>query len=198
MKKIFVLTACLFLFAGLAFADETIPPTPKPTAKTKKTEEFPGKLYIRVRSEAKQPTLTVNRRTLKRLRAALDEADDSPNLAGGAGFNFSRTQTVFGGLFFSLAFVTGGVWLFRAKEKPSKTAMSIVGLAVCGACAAVIFANTPPPSVVSLNSGIFDKSTRAYGWAEGDVKIRVSDDTRDNSDFYLEIPKGGRDNDSEE
>lgn len=197
MKKIFSLAVLLILSASSVFADirpgnsVTKPkPSPSPKKEASAENEIPGRLHIRVRSDVKEPVLVIKRDTLSRLRAAIDEADDAQRqtLAGGASFNFSRTQTIISGLFFSLAFVFGGVWMFRAKGKSSKLAMSLIGLAILSAGAGAILANTPPPYAVSLTSRIFSQSTYAYGWAEGDIKIKISDEEMRGYDFQLHIP----------
>lgn len=197
MKKILFLLGILTLFSANAFADIRLPDTPKPTPAEK---EITGKMYIRVKSDVKEPTLTIKQSTLKQLRAAIDEADDAQTLAENneGRFNFTRTQTIVSGLFFSLAFIFGGVWMFRAKGKSSKIAVSLIGLAVLSAGAGVAFANTPPSYVISLTSRIFDKSTYAYGWAEGNVKIKISDDNSQRYDIKLEIPNGEKDKRNDE
>lgn len=199
MKKIFNSMLLLVVLASYALAD--IRPgnriiKPKPSEE----KEFSGKMYIRVKSDVKEPTLIVRRSSLSRLRAAIDEADDAEKLtlAENTGdFNFSRTQTIISGLFFSLAFIFGGVWMFRAKGKPSKLAMSLIGLAILSAGAGVVFANTPPPFAVELTSRIFSPTTYAYGWAEGDIKIKISDEDRE-YDFVLQIPDAEKKNRNDE
>lgn len=197
MKKILSSILLLLMSASFAFADispgnSKIKPKPKPTGAQEPEKVISGKMYIRVRSDAKEPILTINRSTLNRLRAAIDEADDAQQQALATSderyFNFSRAQTIVSGLFFSLAFVFGGVWMFRAKGKSPKLAMSLIALAVLSASAGVAFANTPPSYVVSLTSRIFSQSTYAYGWAEGNIKIKIVDDDSDRYDVSLQIP----------
>lgn len=201
MKKVFSLITLLMLCVSFVFADIRLDtPKPSPTAAQQMPEkEMPGKMYIRVRSDVKEPTLTIKRSTLKRLRAALDEADDAQTLAENneGHFNFSRAQTIVSGLFFSLAFIFGGVRMFRAKGKSSKAATALISLAILSAGAGIAFANTPPSYVISLTSRIFNKSTYAYGWAEGDVKIKISDDNSQRYDIRLEIPDGEKNRNEE-
>lgn len=201
MKKFGGILFLLFVTASFAFADiapgRAIPPKQNSSAE----KVIPGKMFIRVKSDVKEPTLIVKRGSLSRLRAAIDEADDSDRqtLAENTGSsNFSRTQTIVSGLFFSLAFIFGGVWMFRSKGASSKFAAPIIVLAILSAGAGIVFANTPPPFAVELTSRIFSPTTYAYGWAEGDIKIKISDEDMRGYDFRLEIPDAENKNRNDE
>lgn len=200
MRKLLIFFAFITLFSTFALAD--IPPVkPKPTPKSSEEQgkEVRGKIFISLNNDKKEPVLTIKPGTLKQLRAAIDEADDARSetaLASG-NFNFSRMQTIFSGTFLSFALILGGVWMFRRKEKASKLAVSLGALAVFGIGTALVFANTPPPNIVGLTSRIFNKDTKAYGYAKGDVKIVISDNKSERYDIVLEIPKDGSDNNSE-
>jgi hypothetical protein len=196
MKTTLIIFGLLFVVSTAALADIRPPsrPTPKPS------KDIDGKIYIDLRSDVKVPTLSIRREALKQLRAAIDEADDAENNVAsleGAPSQSLRTQTIASGLLFSLAFVFGGIWLFRNPGKISKGAVSAIAVVSIGFAAMVVFANSPPPRVVGLTTRIFDRSTKAFGYASGSVKIRILDRTpgvftgRDDKDVILEIPDGG-------
>lgn len=192
MKKL-ILFLCLLIFTIVVRAD-----VPRPeSAKTEK--EATVKLYIETRSEMKEPTLIISRKTLKQLRAALDEAETDANFAENfdeitAPENkFSRSQTLVAGAFFSLAFIVGGVWMFRTQSKPSKIALGLLIFAMFGAGASLAFANAAPPEAFRLTSRIFSKITKSYGYATGNVKVKIV--SGDTDRLYLHIPKDANDPD---
>lgn len=194
MKKTLLLLALMFVFSDIASAD--IAPNNK-AVKPKPANEITATISIRTRSDSKEPVLSIKRESLKQLRAAIDEADNAQNYAENSEINsgFSRMQTIISGTFFSLAFIFGGVWIFRAKSKPSKIAMSLTLIAALGASASLVYANTPPPYAVNLTSRIFSKTTKTYGSASGNIKIKITDDEEQYYDVYLEIPKAADDPD---
>ena len=201
MRAIFLLFVTFAISAASVFADIKPPMTPVP----KPVDEMNGRIYVDLRSDVKMPTLKIRREVLQQLRAAIDEADDVQNGAAVARSTSSitRTQTIVSGTLFSLALVFGGIWLFREKARSPRAAVSTVVLAVIGLGAVVVFANSPPPSMVGLTTRIFEKNTKAYGYASGRVKIQILDrqpgvfNGNDRDDVILEIPSGGEGKDSE-
>ena len=195
MRKLFL---CLFLLisTGIVRADV---PRPEPSKTPKSEKETTVKLFINARSEMKEPTLVINRKTLKQLRAALDEAETNADFAENVDEapapenNFSRSQTLVAGTFFSLAFIVGGVWMFRTKGKSPKIALGLIVFVVFGAGATVVFANAAPPEAYMLTSRIFSKLTKSYGYATGNVKVKIV--SGDNDRIYLNIPKDANDPD---
>lgn len=202
MRTIIFPLLLITVFATAVFANVRPPSTPVPK---QVKGEMTGRIYIDLRSDVKVPTLKIRREALKQLRAAIDEADDSQNAVASTGDlpGYSRLQTIVGGALFSLAFVFGGVWLMRSKSTPSRLAMSLLVFAGFGLGAIVVFGNSPPPSVVGLTTRIFDKHTKTYGYAAGNLKIQVLDRKpgvftgSDQDDVILEIPNGGEDKDAE-
>lgn len=189
MRTIVFLLVVFVLFSVTATGDVKPPsPTPKPV------DEMTGRMYIDLKSDAKVATLKIRREALHQLRAAIDEADDAHATAAVSSTRLSRTQTIVSGTLFSLAFAFGGVWLFR--HRGTKIAMSVVVSAALGTGALFVFANTPPPTFISLTTNIFDKQTKQYGYAAGGVKIQVLDrvpgvyNSHDRDDVILEIPRG--------
>lgn len=109
-------------------------------------------------------------------------------------FNMTGAQTVVAGIFLSLAFASGGLWLVRSREAASRkpaarAALGVALLALCAASTGVAYANVgPPPVARSLTSRILIEDARPYG-ASGEVKVEVSNDARGIT-LVLPVPKG--------
>lgn len=174
MKRIFCLLLAVFVFANVSFADEAPPPTPKKQMKNKSVDSF---MQIRLDENANEPVLKISKNQLKDLRAQLDELDDASDNSAALG-GISRTQTIVGGMFLSLAFVFGGVLFARSKKTDGKTSKIIAAGAVlflCGTAATFVFANAgPPPRLRSISGQLFDKKVFGF-WkrASGAIKIEV-------------------------
>ncbi|HVE55269.1 MAG TPA: hypothetical protein VNB22_00470 [Pyrinomonadaceae bacterium] len=179
MKRIFSLCLLVTMFSIAAFADVRLPDTPKPTPAPKEKKAIDTYLSIRISQDAKEARLLIPKDQIKQLRAQLDELDGSSNNA--ALISFSRTQTIVGGLFLSLAMVFGGVWLTRSRKsglKPNKTAVASVVIFLGGAFAAIAYANVgPPPEARSITGRIFTPAVHQYKQASGNIKLETTDDT---------------------
>jgi len=214
MKRIFLVLPLLTLISVNAFADipggrrtpkptpktviitEATPkPTPEPGAKPK-LAEYNGTIRIYFSREAGKdedvPILEIRRSAVEKLLASNGEGVTLENLAEKTeGPGFTPSQTIVSGTLFSLAFIFGGVWIFRSKGA-SKTGAGLVLGAVLGA-GTVVLGNSPPDYVVKLTSRIFDKNTRAYGYAKNKVKIRLVEENEYASgvrnDVLLIVPK---------
>lgn len=184
MKKILSLVFVLVL-SSVAFADVRLPDTPKPTPKGKQIS-----MKIQVDSAFDEPTLTISKNSLKKLKAVLDEVDldANDNVAQieteQVTPSVSKTQSVMAGVFLSLAFVFGGVWFLRSK---SKVALGIIGIAVLGTAATITYANVRPPQLFKFNSGIFNSEMSGYGYAQDKVRIKIVD--MSGTDMTLSIPR---------
>lgn len=195
MKKVLFSIVFLLLVSSFALADIARPDEPR---KPRVVSQSDVRLRINVRSEATEPTLTIKRSALKQLRAAIDEAEADENYAEKTVpvSSIARSQTIIGGIFFSLAFIVGGVWMFRTKGKSSKIITGFLVIVFIGAGATLVFANAVPPHLVSLTSRIFAKDTKAYGFATGKAKLRIIDDrTASGYDVIFDIPRGEGDPD---
>ncbi len=178
MKRTLYLSLLLCLLSLAAFADVPRPATPTPKPK----KSIDGSLTIRLDKNAKEARLVIPRAQLAQLRAELDALDEDAGERQ-AFLSLSRTQTIAGGLFLSLAFITGGVWFARAKQDAKavsgKTLAAGAVLLLVGAAATFTFANVgPPPELRSISSKLFDKKVFGY-WrgASGRIKIEVTDET---------------------
>jgi hypothetical protein len=178
MKRIFSLCALAAMFSMAAFADVRLPDTPKPTPAPKEKKSLDSNFRISIQKDAKEARLLIPKDQIKELRAQLDELD------GGAGntasWRVTRGQTIVSGLFLSLAFVFGGVWLARTRKngvKPNKTVIAGAVLFLCGACATLVFANAgPPPEARSITGKMFTPAVHLYKFGYGKVKVETSDD----------------------
>jgi len=178
MKRIFSLCALLAIFAAAAFADVRLPDTPKPTPAPKEKKALESHFRISIQKDAKEARLLIPKDQIKELRAQLDELDGGSSTAGF--LSFSRAQTIAGGLFLSLAFVFGGVWLSRARKtgfKPNKAVVAGAVLFCGGAFAALTFANVGPPlEARSITGKIFTPAVHMYKQAWGKIKVETTDD----------------------
>jgi hypothetical protein len=179
MKRIFSLCLLASMFSIAAFADVRLPDTPKPSPSPKEKKSIDTMFSVSIRKDAKEARLLIPKDQIKQLRAQLDELDDSSNNT--ALLSFSRTQTIAGGLFLSLAFVFGGVWLTRVRKsdlKPNKTAVVSVVLFLCGAFAVIAYANIGPPiEARSITGRLFTPAVHQYKQASGKIKLETTDDT---------------------
>jgi hypothetical protein len=178
MKKMLWMVAMTFFLSTAVFAD-LLPPktTGKPGIETT--------LDIRLDANAKEARLLIPRSQIKKLRAELESLDNgSDNAAavvGGSGI--SRMQTIMSGLFLSLAFVIGGVWLVRSGRAATKTAKgAVVAIVVLfvGTAATFVFANAGPPAEArSITGKMFTPALHMYGFGWGKIKLEISDEDRD-------------------
>jgi hypothetical protein len=176
MIKIFSSIALIAIFALVAFADVRLPDTPKP----KQSKSIDTQLHISIDRNAKEARLRIPKSQIKQLRAELEQLDDTDATAS---LGFSRTQTIVSGLFLSLAFVFGGVWLARSRSskgetKTSKALVVGAGLFLTGAMTTIAFANAgPPPEARSITGKIFSNSVHVYKRASGKIKLETTDET---------------------
>jgi hypothetical protein len=198
MKKLFSSVALIALFALIAFADVRLPDTPTP----KQSKKIDTRLRISISKDAKEARLRIPKSQIQMLRAELDELDGGESTATAATtFSFSRTQTIVSGLFLSLAFVAGGVWLARSRgggdrseTKTAKTLIAGAGLFLTGAMATIAFANVgPPPEARSLTGKIFSNSVHVYKQASGKIKLETADETY--GDIELIVPEAAKSQD---
>jgi hypothetical protein len=173
MKKLFSSIALIAGLAVIAFADVRLPDTPKP----KQSKSISTDIFIRIDKDAKEARLVIPKSQLKQLRAELEQMDDASETAS---LNFSKTQTVVSGLFLSLAFVFGGVWLARSRGKSeTKTSKAFVigaGLFLTGALTTIAFANIAPPlESRSITGKVFSESVHRFKKASGKIKLETSD-----------------------
>ncbi len=194
MKKIIGLFTLCLLLSTFVFADIRLPePLKTPTSKIKQTD---ATMRITIDENATETVLKLNKSSVKQLRAALDEIDD----AGDATAEVKTTnspQTIIGGLFLSVAFVFGGVWMFRSK--PSKTVVGVflIGSIIVGTT--FVFANIAPPMKIrKITNAVFSPEVNNSGYATGKIKIQIGDKKSMSQDVELIVPKIGSDKDGEE
>ena len=176
MKKILSLCVVLAFCSVATLADVRPPETPKPDSK-KSIETY---ISIRLDKNAKEAKLVIPKSQLKQLRAELEQLDNEQDSNASATTGFSRTQTIVGGMFMSLAFLFGGVWLTRSRKVNTKSGKTLIAGAVLfsiGSLATIAFANVgPPPELRQITGKLFDKKVFGY-WnsAGGKIKVETSD-----------------------
>ncbi len=178
MKKLLLIAALALLAATSALAD--VPrPDRSPAAKSK------GGLLnmdIKLDRKATEATLYIPKSQLKALRAELDQLDDNGSTAAVSdGDTTHRVQTVVSGTLLSLAFVFGGVWLFRSGRVSTKMGKSLVVLAAVigfASAASFVYANAGPPSEArSISGKMFSQAVHIYGFGYGKVRLAATDET---------------------
>ena len=193
MRKIVNLLILISILSIVALADIAPPKTPAPP-KGKQVE-----LFVDVTTEVTEPTLVIKKSSSKLLRAALDEAEGlDSNLAQtetAKPSSAASTQTVIGGMFLTLAFVFGGVWL--ARSKPSKTVIGLFLVGVFATGAVLVFANIAPPRLFGIDKNIFSQEfqSRSGATARGKVRVKIINDSSPASpDMKLLIPMNPENN----
>jgi hypothetical protein len=181
----FLALAALLLVTAVSASADVAPPD-KLKNKSPKVSPTVGML-IQPDPKAGEAKLIIPRSVLEQMRAGLD-GDDS-RAAALAFFNTGGAQTLMAGIFLSLAFAFGGVWLVRsrAQRRLGPAALCVAALALCGVAATAAYANAgPPPVARSLTSKILIQDAMWYG-AHGEVKVEITDER----DFItLVLPKG--------
>jgi hypothetical protein len=172
MNKILTLCAFALLFSTAIFADVRFDtPTPKPKA----GKSIATTLRVQINRNATEAKLIIPKNQLKQLRAELEELDDADDRLA---FGFGKAQTVVSGMFLSLAFVFGGVWLVRSRKinpKASKTLVIGAAVFLSGALATIVFANAgPPPEASRLTNKFFSEAVNIYKFGSGKIKLEVS------------------------
>lgn len=200
MKKLLFATVFVMLFSLVALADIPRPSTPKPGPTPKQKKAIDTWLSIRLDREAKEARLIIPKSQVKQLRAELDELDGgADNTAAARGF--TGTQTVFGGMFLTLAFVFGGVWLARSGKMATKNGRAFgIGafLFLGGAFATVVFANIGPPlEARSISGKLFAPGVHTYKQASGNIKLETAAEG-DHVELIVPDPKDGPKSNDEE
>ncbi|HEX8737419.1 MAG TPA: hypothetical protein VF721_18945 [Pyrinomonadaceae bacterium] len=192
MKKLFSSIALIAAFALVALADVRLPDTPTP----KQSKKIDTWLHISIDKDAKEARLVIPKSQLKQLRAELEQIDDADATAS---LGFSKTQTIVSGLFLSLAFVFGGVWLARSRgggtsrTKANKTLVVGAGLFLTGALATIAIANVgPPPEARSITGKIFSSGVHTYKQASGKIRLETSDEDRGIELIVPDVKSDGR------
>lgn len=178
------------------------PPAPSPTPEKKAAlEEYNGSIRVIFDKNETVPVLEIRRSVVQKLMASNGESGPVVLADTGSAGGFTMGQTLVSGVLFSLAFIVGGVWIFRARGGSRTAAGIILGALVGGATVAM--ANTPPDYVIRLTSRVFSENTKAYGWAENDVKIRLVGEERPSArfgrdDVVLKVPNVEKEKKSDE
>jgi hypothetical protein len=205
MKRIFFVSLFIAAFAASGFADVPGPgkkprPTPLSTVSISNTPQpapsvgpnpervHEAQMAVSLSNWSEEPTLVLTKAMIDKINAAAkDKGIETAGTTVGAS-PFASTQTIAGGVFLSLAFVFGGVWLARSKGNVSKPALGILLLAVVGMGTTLVIGNVPPPKRIALSSAIINESVMRNYVAAGKVKIMIVD-YENKDDVTLVIPR---------
>ena len=177
-----LLNCCALILLGLAALTSARADVPRPRDdghKSPKTVSVSSPMHIEPNTKATEAKLLIPRAVLEQMRAGLD-GDNAPAAGTTARlFTNGGAQTAIAGIFLSLAFACGGVWLVRTRKATgtwTRAALGGVLVALCGATASIAYANAgPPPIARSLTSGILSPGAQPYG-AYGKVKVEITDE----------------------
>ena len=186
-RRVNYLALAALLLATTVNALADVAPPDKAKTNSPKGPSFTAQMHIAPTSKAGDAKLLIPRSVLQQMKAGLD-GDDSHSAAA-AYFNTGGGQTLMAGLFLSLAFAFGGVWLVRSRgqRRLGPAALCVAALALCGLAATAAYANAgPPPVARSLTSKILIQDAQWYG-VYGQVKVEVVDD---DDQIRLVLPKG--------
>jgi hypothetical protein len=167
----------LIATAGLAFADI---PNPE-TVKADKKSEIKTRMHISTDDKVKEARLLIPRSIWGQMRAGLDGQDAQTASAATRLFNMTGARTIISGIFLSLAFAFGGVWLMRARLKDAPkisraTALALAVLFLCGMTATIAYSNAgPPPEGRSFTSKMLTRELQWWG-VYGEVKVEIVDE----------------------
>jgi hypothetical protein len=176
MKKITGIFLVLLVSTAGAFADIRPPvrqTTPAPAASPAPNEVGVSLSVSRFETEG---TIVVTKSFIEKINAAAKAKGQTAMIeVEGDGASVASTQTIVGGIFLSLAFVLGGVWLARSKGQVSKPALGVMLLAVTGLGTTLVIGNVPPPKRIKLDSGIINGAKMNDSVAVGKMKLLLVD-----------------------
>jgi hypothetical protein len=191
LSKTIQLLFLLLIVLAPALAD--IPPPDNSKRKPPKNSNLTSRMTIKPDQTATEAKLVIPRALLRQLRAANGESETDPATGITSVSNLSRTQTLMGGLFLSLAVVSAGIWFLgprKGKLKLPPAALSIAVVSICGLVATVAYANFgPPPELRSLTSKILVQQAQDWG-AYGQVKVEL---VEGDGEITLVLPKKAED-----
>jgi hypothetical protein len=191
-------TLAALLLVALASARADVPKPRDDGHKPAKDAQITTSMHIQTNYKATEARLLIPRAVWQQMRAELDGTS-----APAAGLRFAAlggAQTAMAGIFLSLAFAFGGVWLVRGRKGTSRLRQGALGVAFValsvGATAGLVYANAgPPPIARSLTSQILVPGAQPYG-VYGQVKVEFTD--ADYNQITLELPRGKDNKDGEE
>ena len=194
MKKNWIPRAALvalMLFATLTLAFADIPNPDRNNNRNRSSgSDLKTEMRIATDEKVKEARLIIPRAIFQQMRAQLDGNGSQTAAATTRFFNMTGAQTVVSGIFLSLAFAFGGVWLVRSRKGAERTARAVaLGvslLLIGGITAGVAYANAgPPPVARSLTSKILIQELQWWG-AYGEVKVEI---VEEGNEIQLVLPR---------
>ena len=166
----------LMAITAPAFAD-----IPNPSNLNRKKSQEPAvkaSMHIETDQKAKEAKLIIPRVLWQQMKAELDGTSAQTASDSTRFFNMTGAQTIMSGLFLSLAFAFGGVWLVRSRvsDRARTAALCVSLLLIGGVTTGIAYANAgPPPVARTLTSKILIPELQWWG-AYGDVKVEIADE----------------------
>lgn len=163
-----------FLLAATLGVSADIP-NPKLYPQPQAPKGAEARMRIVADGGAAEVQLVIPRALLQELGTEAGEGNAAP-AAGLFGGSPGEARTVVAGVFLSLAFVLGGVWLVRSRRgvRP-RAALGALALAVLTAAGGAVYANAPPPRTRALNWNILVAEAKRNG-AAGPVRVTVAEE----------------------
>ena len=189
MTKLVLMFVVMTATAAAIYADIA-----KPTATPKKKGSIDTFMTIRLKEDVKDARLIIPKSQLLELRAQLDQLgnDDTAAAITATGVG-SRLPTIVGGLFLTLAIVSGGIWFARSGKLSTRTSSALVLLTViaaAGSTATLVYGNAgPPPEARSITGRMFTPAVHMYGFGSGQIKLETSDDPNQRLELIVPDPK---------
>jgi hypothetical protein len=190
MSKSWIPRSALSLLMLLSTITLAVADIPNPNSRNQSKSDLKIQMQIDTDEKVKEAKLIIPRAIWQQMRAQLDGNDSQTAAATTRFFNMSGAQTIMSGIFLSLAFAFGGVWLVRSRKGAERTARAValtVSLFLIGGIAAgVAYANAgPPPVARSLTSKILIPELQWWG-AYGEVKLEV---VEEGNEIRLVLPR---------
>lgn len=181
MKKM-LFAVIIAAIASLAVFADIAPAPGKSPNRVKKPVVVDTQMDIRLDREATEARLYIPASQIKQLRAELDLLDASDNTAALGGIDpTTKIQTVVSGVFLSLAFIFGGLWLTKNRNLAGgpKAVGVVVVFAAFAAAATLVYANAGPPAEArSISGKMFSQAVHIYGFGSGKIKLELTNEDR--------------------
>lgn len=190
MTKLVLMLIVMIAAVAAVYADIA-----KPTATPKKKGSIDTFMTIRLKEDVKDARLIIPKSQLLELRAQLDQIGDDGTTAAIINANgaVSKLPIIAGGLFLTLAIVSGGIWFARSGKLSTRTSSAVVLLTVfaaAGSTATLVYGNAGPPSEArSITGKMFTPAVHMYGFASGQIKLETSEDPNQRLELIVPDPK---------
>ena len=180
----------VLLLATLTPASADIPNPNRNSSQPQPPRSDAPRMRIETDGSATEAKLIIPRSVLRDSRMEAGGGTTGSTSTGLLGGGSVGTQTIVAGIFLSLAFALGGVWLVRARKgtgKVPRAALGAVALMFLSAAGGIAYANIAPPRMSRpLNADALIQEAKRDGVA-GKVRIEI---VEEGEQIFLVLPKG--------